>query len=133
MNSRLPTTNNTSHYWADQSRNLILCIESINILYYKLLDTECSFEIDSYYEKVFQNCQNFLSKSGGSTIPPKTLKIELYYKKYIFVQKNVTTIKHLQPISYNRKLVGEGSYAKVFKYNDDFYNRKFIVKKAKKI
>ncbi|RIN10686.1 hypothetical protein [Staphylococcus warneri] len=34
MNSRLPTKNNEAHFWADDSRKLIDCIEKIDRLYY---------------------------------------------------------------------------------------------------
>jgi serine/threonine protein kinase len=30
------------------------------------------------------------------------------------------------------KLIGEGSYAKVFKYIDDYYKKKFVLKRANK-
>lgn len=33
---------------------------------------------------------------------------------------------------YQIKLIGEGSYAQVFKYKDDFYNKFFVIKRAKK-
>ncbi len=34
--------------------------------------------------------------------------------------------------SYNLSFIGEGSYANVFKYKDEFYNRFFVLKRAKK-
>ena len=32
---------------------------------------------------------------------------------------------------YNLKLIGEGSYANVYKYKDTFYNCNFVIKRAK--
>lgn len=37
MNTRLPTVDNVSHYWAEESRNLLFAIELINDLQYKSL------------------------------------------------------------------------------------------------
>lgn len=34
-------------------------------------------------------------------------------------------------ISVNLKLIGEGSYAQVFKYKYEFYNKYFVLKRAK--
>ena len=35
------------------------------------------------------------------------------------------------PVNYQYKSIGEGSYAKVYKYKDEFYNDTFVVKRAK--
>lgn len=44
----------------------------------------------------------------------------------IVVQDNISTT------SYELKLIGEGSYAKVFKYKDNYYKCPFVLKRAKK-
>ena len=36
-----------------------------------------------------------------------------------------------EPIYAGMKLIGEGSYAKVFRYNDPFYQKSFVIKRAK--
>ena len=60
-------------------------------------------------------------------------KIELYYTIPIFTPVSSVTVSHeQQELTYQLKPVGEGSYANVFKYKDTFYNRFFILKRAKK-
>lgn len=127
MNGKL----STNYYLAQDSRNLITCIESVNTMYNKFKNTEAAFEVDSYYKEIFLKCQNFLSKSGGSLIPPNIEKIDIYYKKPIFLNNEISIITRTHKNYYNRKLIGEGSYAKVYRYKDEFYDKKFIVKVAK--
>lgn len=46
---------------------------------------------------------------------------------------NVIAIQeHNSTVSYELKPIGEGSYAKVFKYKDNYYKRTFVLKRAKK-
>lgn len=46
---------------------------------------------------------------------------------------NDIVIQELNPtVSYELKPIGEGSYAKVFKYKDNYYKRTFVLKRAKK-
>ncbi|MGL4607420.1 MAG: protein kinase family protein [Eubacteriaceae bacterium] len=60
-------------------------------------------------------------------------KVEIYYTKPILRQSNSINISSYREQHYvNLKLIGEGSYASVFSFNDNFYNRKFVLKKAKK-
>lgn len=133
MNTRLPTKNGTAHFWADPSRTLLRCIEVSEFLYHKLKDTDTPIHIDDYYVNVFRQCEEFLSMSGGSTIPADMEKIDIYYKMPIFSLAHSIKIK--SP-SFNNQVVmrhfDEGSYANIYKYKDSFYNKHFIVKKAKK-
>ena len=84
MNSRLPTGDFTNHFWAENSRELILAIDVIESLQRILKSTEYAFDIDSYYQGVIEQSKKFLSKSCGSEIPPHMNKIELYYKIPVF-------------------------------------------------
>lgn len=132
MNSRLPTGERESHYWAENSRQLHRIIESTLNLYHALKTTELSFEIDPYYLGIINKCREFLVLSGGSPIPPHMDKIELYYSIPIFIPSNRLTIQTPQGhLSHSLQLLGEGSYAKVFKYKDDFYDRFVVLKRAK--
>ena len=45
---------------------------------------------------------------------------------------NSIEIKEQQTNCYELKLIGEGSYAQVFRYKDTFYNHPFVLKRAKK-
>lgn len=131
MNERLPTTDHAAHFWAEPSRELIQTIEITNDLLRALKNSPYSFFVDDYYLKIIHHCETFLSKGGGSSIPPHTEKVELYYTIPIFVMSSIKSIDN-QPNgkNYQLKLIGEGSYAKVFKYFDDHYQRFYVVKRA---
>ena len=74
-----------------------------------------------------------MSSSGGSRIPPHMARVELYYTIPIFKPLTSVTVSHSQnELSFSLKQIGTGSYANVFKYRDTFYNRNFVVKRAKK-
>ncbi|MGI2269938.1 protein kinase family protein [Staphylococcus sp. GDY8P126P] len=136
MNTRLPTKSKPNHFWANSSRRLIDVIESTFELIRATKKTEYAFYIDEYYRQIINKCNDFLVYSGGSEIPENTNKITLYYEKPIFLLNNSITITRAgieEVVKRNKlKLVGEGSYAKVFKYKDSFYNKHFILKSAKK-
>lgn len=133
MNDRLPTGECEAHFWADESRELIRRLDIVNGLFGALKETPLAFNIDSYYADLFLKCRDFLRSSGGSKLPPNMSKIDLYYTIPIFTPVSSVTVPHeQQELIYQLKLVGEGSYANVFKYKDTFYNRFFILKRAKK-
>ena len=50
MNERLPTGDYGNHYWADNSRELILAIEVLRGLERVLKTTNDAFSIDPYYD-----------------------------------------------------------------------------------
>lgn len=132
MNSRLPTGAEGNHFWADNSRQLILAIESIKGLQRALKHSQYSFSLEQYYEKIINESFEFLSDSGGSDIPPFMEKIILYYTEQIFISRNLVKVN--SPFGFQNvelKSIGEGSYANVFKYKDPFYQKSFVVKRAK--
>jgi serine/threonine-protein kinase len=133
MNERLPTNDSTAHFWADPSRRLIKTIEIALGLYNALKNDKLAFGIDEYYDQLIKKCRGFLDSSGGSTLPPHMDKIELYYTIPIFTSNDILTIDYPQKtISLSLKQIGSGSYANVYKYNDSFYDRDFVIKRAKK-
>ncbi|WP_290524724.1 protein kinase family protein [Alcanivorax sp.] len=131
MNHRLPTTEESAHFWADPSRELIQAIEIVEALERSLKRSEFAFAIEEYYRRTLSLCKTFLSKSGGSSIPPNTEKIELYYTIPIFSPQNSIVIENQKNVS-DLKLIGRGSYAQVFKYDDKFYKKTFALKRANK-
>jgi tRNA A-37 threonylcarbamoyl transferase component Bud32 len=131
MNNRLPTADQPSHFWAEPSRELIQAIEIIEALEDSLKNSEFAFAIDEYYRERLTFCKTFLSKSGGSSIPPNTEKMKLYYSIPIFSPQSSIVIESQKNFS-ELTLVGEGSYARVFKYFDKFYVKTFALKRAKK-
>lgn len=133
MNERLPSGEYGAHFWADPSRELINMIEITLGLFNNTKGTKYAFEIDTYYYEVIKKCRDFLSSSGGSTIPPNMPKIELYYIQPIFKMASVISVPNIQKsMNYEENLIDVGSYANVYKYKDTFYNRNFIIKRAKK-
>ena len=133
MNERLPTGEHEAHFWAEPSRDLIKRIEIIFSLVSSLKATPLAFQIDPYYLELLTRCRDFLSSSGGSSLPPNMAKVELYYTLPIFLPLSSITISHKQQdFTFDLKLIGSGSYANVYKYKDTFYNRSFILKRAKK-
>ncbi|WP_372814944.1 protein kinase family protein [Paenibacillus sp.] len=132
MNERLPTKDLEAHFWADPSRSLIKTIEITLGLYNALKNTKLAFEINEYYFDLIKKCRDFLSSSGGSTIPSNMDKIDLYYTIPLFTPKSVVTIDHPQTTrSFALKQIGDGSYANVYKYRDTFYDKVFVLKRAK--
>lgn len=130
MNTRLPTEDNVSYYWASESRDLIFVIELINDMQNKLKNTENAFVLNEYYVEILKKCNGFLEKRG-STIPSFMDRVDVYYSIPIFIKKDSVKIESdVTHNYYNLKLIGEGSYAKVFKYYDQFYNKKFALKRA---
>lgn len=133
MNERLPTGEHEAHFWAEPSRDLIKRIEIIFSLVSSLKETPLAFQIDPYYLDLLTRCRDFLSSSGGSSLPPNMAKVELYYTLPIFLPLSSITISHKQQdFTFDLKLIGSGSYANVYKYKDTFYNRPFVLKRAKK-
>ena len=133
MNNRLPTRDHTNHFWAAESRQLLFIIEMTLGLLRSLRNSKYEFEIDSYYYDLLIKCNSFLRKSGGSTIPENMEKVELYYTVAIFTPASSHKItKGGTDYHYPLKLIGEGSYALIYKYKDEFYNKTFALKRAKK-
>ena len=133
MNERLPTTTSTAHFWAEPSRILLKAIEGAESLQRGLRNSKYNFNFDDYYQSVMNQCKGFLQKTGGSIIPLHMNKIDLYYTLPIFILSDSVVVKN--STSSNRfllNMVGEGSYAHVFKYKDEFYQKNFILKRAKK-
>lgn len=119
------------HFNADESRELIYYIETYEDVQSTLKNTVNAFELDSDYCCFFEECKNFLSRSGGSEIPKSLNRIKLKEYEPIFHFSYRVDVKNNGcERSYPTKIIGEGSYAKVFMYHDDFYNQNIVVKKA---
>ncbi len=132
MNDILPTNQYTAHYWADNSRELLLAFDVIRGLERVLSKTNNAFTIDPYYKEIIDKTSSFLEKSGGSTIPQGMEKIEIYYTEPIFRKRDSVKINSAPAEQQyaDLKQIGNGSYATVFSFFDKFYNRKFVLKRA---
>lgn len=128
LNSRLIN----GHFTAQESRELISVIQEVENLKIKLRGTSLEFDIDGYYLEISLQCKRFLQSSGGSPIPDDFKVIEIIDLGPAFFLKQKVNIKNSQGnISYKIKPIGGGSYADVFKYKDEYYNKHFVIKKAK--
>lgn len=87
LNKKLPTKNFYNYFPANSSRELIFIIEKIDEIKDVLIDTDFSFEIDSYYLSVINYCKKILKPKAGSSIDRNTDKIEIYINKPIFIKK----------------------------------------------
>lgn len=132
LNSRLPTREESSYYHAADSRRLLSVFEIIERLQINLEQTKYKFDLDKYYNDTINNCKEFIVQYRGSTIPPNTKKIELYYTIPIFIIKENNNINKKNKSSYATKFIGAGSYANVYKYKDEDYDEVFVLKKLKK-
>lgn len=134
MNHRLPTNEDTAHFWADPSRELLRAIDISMGLQRTLKNSQFAFDFDPYYAELIKKSQQFLNGSGGSEIPPNMEKVELYYSLPIFIPTDSIIVARASNDvkTFSLQLVGEGSYAKVFKYQDQFYQTWFALKRAKK-
>jgi len=123
------------HFNAAESRELLEYIKLYEDMNYVLKETGYSFEINSDYKQLIDCSKSFLQESGGSTIPHDLPKIELLNYEPIFTMRqsiSIPTPSTAETRRYQIKLIGEGSYAQVFKYKDEFYNKNFIIKRAQK-
>lgn len=121
------------HFNANESRKLDEYIKLYEDMKYVLKETPLSFEIDKSYGSFIEECKGFLVLSGGSEIPKDLKKIQLIEYEPIFIMtRSVKIVNRMEEKRYPIHLIGEGSYAKVFKYTDEFYNKTFVIKQAKK-
>ncbi len=119
------------HFNAEQSRKLLYYTQQYKDIKQVLKNTGNAFEIDKNYDRFLKRCNEFLMESGGSTIPDDLEKIDIFEYEPIFSFTSHVEIKS-SPLNkqYSLQLIGEGSYAKVYKYIDEFYNIPIIVKRA---
>lgn len=116
------------HYNAEQSRELIWLIETIENTIKSLEDLQQKYSIHKNYLEVMSLCKEFLEESGGSPIPEDFKTIDIIEIEPIFTSSSIVKVNKY---NFERKHIGGGSYAEVFKYKDTFYNKHFVIKEAK--
>lgn len=130
MNDKSKTNH---HFNADESRMLIFIIETIDELKLMLKNTNLSFSINKDYEDFLKYCDNFLSSSGGSTIPSDYKRFGLVKYDTIFNMNNEIAVNsNTYKTNFKTKIIGSGAYADVYRYKDEFYNEFYAYKKLKK-
>ena len=124
--------NGGRHFWANPSRDLIKAISLSNRFINNLKNSGENVSIVEYYDKVIKKCNDFLSSSGGSLVPEDMVEVELYYELPIFEASTVVQLLNNFSQKFQLKPVGDGSYASVFSYFDENYNKIFALKRANK-
>ncbi|MFD4492248.1 protein kinase domain-containing protein [Lysinibacillus fusiformis] len=121
------------HYNAAESRQLIYILDFLRMLKANLYKFKVEISLSDYYQKRLEECTSFLSSSGGSKIPKEFEKVLLIESEAIFKLANQITVEQNNKLkSLTLKPVGEGAYAKVYKYKDPSTNQWIALKKANK-
>lgn len=121
------------YFHAQDSRDLLGIINEIDQLISNLKSTEYAFRLcNSNYADAIRQCRRFVVKSGGSNIPEGFPKIEIEELKPIFeLATGIALSQDKQTIYAGMKLIGEGSYANVYRYEDPNYKIPIVLKRAK--
>jgi len=120
------------HFNASESRELIRLIKLYEDMQYVLKTSPLSFRLEESYVSMLNFCKGFLQESNGSAIPDNLPNFNIIEYDPIFYMSQIISVPCVSKDNkFELKLIGEGSYAKVFKYKDTFYNKFFILKRAK--
>lgn len=118
------------HYKAQDSKELLDIIDKEKRLMAGLTGTKFSYSINSNYKTLLDKCRDFLTTSYGCEVPNDIPELDIMWDTPIFeLQQSI----ELAAINFNTnlKLLGEGSYAHVYKYEDINYDKTFALKRAK--
>ena len=121
------------YFHAQDSRDLLAVLDDLDKLKRKLLSTQYEFVlINASYDNAIRRCKRFLLNRNGSTIPEDFKPIEIEDVEPIFQIKNSISIQtEAQTVYAALDSVGEGSYARVFVYEEPTYKIKIALKRAK--
>ncbi len=118
---------------ADPSRNFLNFIDEIKEIQEKLKDSRYYFNIVDDYEKEITRCLEVVQEFLGTKIPEDFRRIDVIETQPIFFLNEMQFINRNNNMLYEKmKLIGEGSYANVYKYKDSFYDKFYALKRAKK-
>lgn len=120
------------HYKSADSKELLKIIDIEKQLEACLSDTDLSFNINPNYQKLMEACRNFLQTSYGSEVPHDIPLLEILWNQPIFELQQTTEIKVVDHTLATLTMLGEGSYAHVYKYLDKNYDTTIVLKRAKK-
>ena len=123
--------NTTKHYWADNSRDLLSLIGEVPEALFVLQQVGIDVRFSSEYQAEIERCKPWLANSGGSTVPDDFTPIKVIKYSPIFVRPDATVRLRKNGTSQSLHLIGEGSYAKVFSFQDPDYGITFALKRAK--
>lgn len=127
MNSRI----RNGHYKAAHSAKLLILLDNIKTVQANLRNSKYEFQLHTYYAERIKEMEHFLQESYGSTIPDGFEKIDIIEIEPVFtLPSSLTVSRNDSLVSFPIKLIGQGSYANVYKYKDTLYNRFFALKRA---
>jgi len=119
------------HYNADQSRDLIELIDEIRRMRGTLARIGIHVRVRDDYDRVIEECSSFLVPSGGSAIPDSFEKIEVDRFEPVFLTEDWTPpAATAEPPT--KSMVGEGSFAIVYKYTEPTYGFPIATKVARR-
>lgn len=128
INGRAKTTN---YYWADASRDLLSLIEEVPEALFVLQQAGIEVRSSPEYKAEIERCKPWLANHRGSTVPDDFQLITIIKYTPIFVRPDATVRLRKNGTSQSLHLIGEGSYARVFSFEDPDYGKKFALKRAK--
>ena len=129
MNKILPTGLGTGYFHADDSRLLIDLISEIKATEEGLSGSEVEFSVDEYFKKILDYCDSWLKYYHGSSIPPETEKVIVYYKKPLFI-KATDALPFQTPLSLSEtdELIGKGGFGEVYRHTHPLIDVDFAIK-----
>ncbi|MFE1664093.1 protein kinase [Microbacterium sp. P02] len=119
------------HFNAEDSRQLITLINSVNDMRRDLTRADIELSIRPDYLALLRECKAFLVTSGGSPIPTDMPEVEIERYEPVFGTNEWAPAPAAASERQQLVLVGEGSFAMVHKYVDETYGMTVAVKKAK--
>ncbi|MEU6303362.1 protein kinase family protein [Streptomyces chartreusis] len=129
INDRAETTR---HYWAESSREMLALAKEVKNLLQSLKHAGVQVHLAEAYVAAIENCQSWLVRSGGSTVPDDFEQVEIIRYEPVFSRPDTEIKLKKSGQRTQLRLIGEGSYAKVFSFIDPDYGVKFALKRANK-
>jgi hypothetical protein len=120
-----------SHYNANQSRELMSLIEEMRTAETDLRLVGITVSMKDSYRRCIDRCAEFLDESGGSTIPPDFDPVVVDEYEAVFSASGTEVHLPDRAASIHLKLVAEGAFAFVYRYDDPLYDIPFALKRAK--
>ncbi len=119
------------YFLADDNRYVLWLDKFLQELTFMTKDTSYKYKFDSYYQDIINKTLIFAKPSFGSNIPVDFPYINIINFKPVFNLTHTSFVK-TNKSSFQKNLVGAGSYAIVHKYLDKDYDTYFAIKKLKK-
>lgn len=121
------------HFNAQQSRELLNIIEILDKMNHYLGKTDLNFSLIETYKNHLEYSSTFLKESSGSQIPLDYKDIFIIEYEPVFLMEQTINIEKglsIDDINFPLQVIGQGSYARVSKFTDTFYDISFAVKTA---